>query len=292
MSKLSVVLATYNEEKNLGDCLESVKDIASEIIIVDGTSTDHTVAIAKRYGAKVTVTDNPPIFHINKQKALDQATNPWILQLDADERVSKSLAKEIMYVISLNDSELEEYQKRLKHRDLFLRHQMLIEKRDGTIGQASSDSYAAFFLPRKNYFLGRYLRYGGVYPDGVIRIVRKGKAYFPCKSVHEQIAVQGKVGWLEHDLYHVDSPTFGKYLMRWNRYTTLFAKEHLEKKMGINPIAFVREIFVLPLWWFLLTFIRHKGFLDSWQGFVFSFFSALRFPVSYIKYLMMRLKKR
>ena len=73
MATVSVVLATYNEEKNIRDCLESVKELADEIIIVDGTSHDKTVEIAKEYNAKVTITDNPPIFHINKQKAIDKA---------------------------------------------------------------------------------------------------------------------------------------------------------------------------------------------------------------------------
>jgi glycosyltransferase involved in cell wall biosynthesis len=190
--KLSVVLATFNEEKNIGDCLESVKDIADEIIIVDGTSTDRTVEIAKSFGADVTVTDNPPVFHINKQKALEKAAYPWILQLDADERVSKALAKEIKAVIAMRDAEIAEYQKKLKKRELFLRHQKLVEERDGQIGKKEETEYSAFFLPRKNYFLGRYLKYGGVYPDGVIRIVKKGKAHFPCKDVHEQIAVDGQ----------------------------------------------------------------------------------------------------
>src|SRR5687768_14970041 len=104
--KLSVVLATYNEESNIGDCLESIKDIADEIIIVDGSSTDKTVEIAKKYNAKVSLTDNPLIFHINKQKALEQAKNTWILQLDADERITSALSKEIMKVVEMSDDEI------------------------------------------------------------------------------------------------------------------------------------------------------------------------------------------
>ncbi|KKS56230.1 MAG: Lipopolysaccharide core biosynthesis glycosyl transferase [Candidatus Gottesmanbacteria bacterium GW2011_GWA1_42_26] len=83
--KLSVVLATYNEEKNLPACLESVAGWCSEIVVIDGSSRDHTIDIAQKFGARVTVTDNPPIFHINKQKAIDLARGEWILQLDADE---------------------------------------------------------------------------------------------------------------------------------------------------------------------------------------------------------------
>jgi len=88
MASISVVLATYNEENNLSECLESVKNLADEIVIVDGSSTDKTVEIAKKYGAKVQITTNHPIFHINKQKAIEAASKEWILQLDADERVS------------------------------------------------------------------------------------------------------------------------------------------------------------------------------------------------------------
>ena len=95
MATLSVVLATYNEEKNIKECLLSVKDLASELIIVDGGSSDKTVKVAKELGAKVKIVDNPPIFHINKQKAIDMATMDWVLQLDADERVTSSLRDEI-----------------------------------------------------------------------------------------------------------------------------------------------------------------------------------------------------
>lgn len=287
MAKLTVALATFNEETNLPDCLASIKNIASEIVIVDGSSTDKTVEIARQFGAKVHVTDNPPIFHINKQKALEMATGDWILQLDADERVSKPLASEIQKVIAMDEKELEEYQQTLPQRSLFLRHQKLLEQRDGSLG-TNEGSYAAFFIPRLNFFLGRYLRHGGVYPDGVIRLVRRGKAHFPCKDVHEQIAVDGKVGWLQHDLYHFDSPTFARYLQRNNRYVDLIAKDLREQKTGKSPLTASKYLVGLPAGWFLSTFFRHKGFLDSWQGFVFSWYSALRFPKAYLRYLRNR----
>ncbi|MGH7202990.1 MAG: glycosyltransferase family 2 protein, partial [Candidatus Levyibacteriota bacterium] len=263
MKKLSVVLAVFNEEKMLPDCLESIKDIADEIIIVDGSSTDKTVEIAKKFGSRILVTDNPPIFHINKQKAIDMAKNEWILQLDADERVSPELAKEIMQVIAMNEEEIDSYQKKLPNRTLFLKHQELLEKRDGNIG-TKNGVYAAFFIPRLNYFLGKYLRFGGVYPDGVIRLIRKGKAYLPCKDVHEQMVVAGKVGWLEHDLYHYDSPTFKRYMQRNNRYVALLAADLQESKKNKTLGAPIQHMVLLPSWWFLLTYIRHKGFRDGW----------------------------
>lgn len=281
---LSVCLATFNEEKNIGRCLASIKDIADEIIIVDGTSTDKTVEIARQYDAKVTVTDNPPIFHINKQKAIDAATKDWVLQLDADEEVSKELAEEIKKIQKLSGPAMEQYQQSLKNRNLFLRHQELIEARDGAVGTKEGE-YVAFFFPRLNYFLGKYLRYGGVYPDGVIRLFKKGMAYLPAKDVHEQPVVSGKVGWLEHDLLHYDSPTFSRYLERNNRYINLLVEELRQQNVKKDLMTFIEYVFYKPVEWFLMTQLRHKGILDGWQGIVFSFYSALRFSRAYIRYL-------
>jgi glycosyltransferase involved in cell wall biosynthesis len=282
-ANLSVVLATYNEESNLGDCLESVKDLASEIVIVDGTSTDKTVEIAKSFGAKVLITENHPIFHVNKQKAIEMATKDWILQLDADERVTPELAEEIRKVISLSDKELEDYENHLPDKKLFLRHRQLLEQRDGNIG-TTTGPYVAFFIPRLNYFLGKYLRYGGVYPDGVIRLIKKGKAYLPAKDVHEQMVVNGRVGWLQHPLYHRDSPTFARYLKRNSRYIDLIAQQLANEKTAKDLKTQIDYLFFKPVSWLFMTQIRHKGVLDGAQGFIFSFFSALRFPRAFLRY--------
>ncbi len=250
MATISIVLATYNEEKKLPDCLESVKNIADEIVIVDGSSKDNTVQVAKQYGAKVTVTNNPPIFHINKQKAIDKATKEWILQLDGDERVTAELKNEIEDVIKNHSKEINGY-----------------------------------WIPRKNWFLGRYLMKGGQYPDYTLRLYKRGKGRLPQKSVHEQAIVEGEVGYLKNPLLHIAYPSFVDYLTRFDRYTNLIATELRENKAGRGPYAIAKHLFFLPTWWFLLTYIRHKGFMDSWQGFIFSFFSAMRFPVAYAKYL-------
>jgi glycosyltransferase involved in cell wall biosynthesis len=246
METISVVLATFNEEKNLADCLHSVVEFADEIVIVDGTSTDKTVEVAKQFGAKIHITDNPPIFHINKQKAIDLATKDWILQLDADERVTVELTQEIKKSIQ-------------------------------------NEQINGYWIPRKNLFLGRFLMKGGQYPDYTLRLYRRGKGKLPQKDVHEQAVVEGNVGHLTHPLIHIADPSFRRYLLRWNRYTSLIGRELREKKQHYNLLVAVKHLFVLPVWWFLLTYIRHKGFMDSWQGFVFSLFSALRFPVGYIK---------
>lgn len=282
--KLSLAMATFNEVANLRACLESTKNIVDEMIIVDGGSTDGTVAVACEFGANVIKTDNPPIFHINKQKAIDAAQGEWILQLDADERLSTALAEEIKKVISMTQDDLERYQESLPNRSLFLRHQNIIESRD-KVEDKHSQEYAAFYFPRLNYFLGKYLRYGGVYPDGAIRLIKKGKAYLPCKDVHEVMQVDGRVGWMQHDLLHYDSPTFARYLERNNRYINLISAELKEQNIPKNVNNFLNYIVLKPLHWFFLTTFRHKGVLDGWQGIVFSFFSALRFPRAYWRYL-------
>lgn len=245
--KLSVVLATYNEEENISACIESVKDFAAEVIVVDGSSTDKTVELAKKLGAKVYVTDNKPLFHINKQMAINRASKDWILQLDADELVSKNLQHEIISVTNNN-------------------------------------THNGYWIPRKNYFLGRFLMKGGVYPDYTLRLYRRGKGKLPQKDVHEQAIVEGSAGYLEQPLIHMADKSFKRYLLRYSRYTTLLATQLLDQKVKPSIMMGIQYLILKPLHWFLLSYIRHKGFMDSWQGFIFSFFSALRFPVSYYKF--------
>ena len=246
--KLSVVLATYNEEKNIRTCLNSVVKWCDEIVVVDGSSTDNTVKIAKEFSAKIIVTDNPPIFHINKQKAIDAAQSEWILQLDADEYVTPELEHEIKTVIKSG-------------------------YKDG------------YWIPRKNYFLGRFLMKGGIYPDYTLRLYRRGKGKLPQKDVHEQAVVKGVVGYLTSPLVHMADPSLSRYLFRFARYTDLLA-DQLEQELNAPSLFnFINYIFIKPVSWFFSTYVRHKGFMDLWQGFVFSFMSALRFPFAYLKFL-------
>jgi glycosyltransferase involved in cell wall biosynthesis len=276
---LSVVLATKNEEKNIGRCLESVKGFADEIIIVDEESTDKTREIAEKLGAKIFVEPHEEIFHITKQKALDKATGEWVLQMDADEVVTPELERDIRKV--LNGTYV------YKSNKLFERHQKLIEERDGKIGSQGGE-VVGYFIPRLNMFLGKPLIHAGVYPDGVIRLVKKGFARFPQKSVHEQISLDGEVSWLSGNLLHYDSPTLKRYLSRLNRYTDLRAQELKEQKVSKGPIAFLLFTIYYPLITFLKLFFRHLGFLDGVAGFLWSFFSAMHFPISYFKYLTIK----
>lgn len=249
--KLSVALAVYNESDNLAACLDSVKDIASEIVIVDGESGDNTVEIAKQYRTKILSSPNHTNFHVNKQLAIDNCRGVWVLQLDADERVSSMLAKEISAVIS---------------RDV-------------------AGEPPAYYLKRRNYFLGRWMNKGGMYPDPVIRLFQRGKARLPAKSVHELMEVTGQPGWLTEDLLHIADPTFSRYLMRSNRYTSLQAEEWLrEGKLGLDLATKLSYLLVKPLVRFLTIYIRHKGFMDGFPGFVFAYYSGNHLRASYIKY--------
>ncbi len=283
--KLSVVLATRNEQENIVKCLESVESIADEIIVFDEYSTDKTRILAEKHGAKVFLEPHHDIFHVTKQKAIDKAKGEWILQMDADEIITPELAKEIKEVVSMSNEELLlRKPKNAKLERLFTRHQSLIELRDGKIG-TDSNEIVAFFIPRLNMFLGKPLVHAGVYPDPAIRLIKKGKAYLPAKSVHEIMQIKGKIAWLYNDMEHNDSPTLSRYFNRLNRYTDLHAEELKVSKVSKGFTGFMSYLFLKPTYSFLMSFLRHKGLLDGVNGFLWSFFSALHFPISYFKYV-------
>lgn len=249
--KISVALAVYNEADNLGPCLESIRSLTDDIVIVDGGSTDKTREIAQSYGAKVNIEENRSNFHINKQHAIDAASHDWILQLDADERVSSMLLEEIKRVVEGDQ-------------------------------QVAADAY---YIKRRNYFLGRWMNKGGMYPDPVIRLFRKGRAHLPAASVHELMSVDGTTKWLQNDLLHIADPSFSRYLLRSNRYTTLQAEDWIkEGRIGIDPMNIITYTLIKPLFRFLSIYVRHKGFMDGFPGFVFAWYSGLHITSSYIKY--------
>lgn len=244
---ISVAIATFNEEKNIAMCLNALKGWVDEIIIADGSSTDNTVKIAKKY-AKVHIikTTNKAMFHINKQLAIDACTSDWTLQLDADEVVSPELKAEILKTIA-------------------------------------DTRYNGFWIKRKNYFLGRFLKKGGVYPDPTLRLYRHGMGKLPCKDVHEQAIVKGPVSTLKNDLLHYADPNFSRYLMRNDRYTSLLASDLKKSGLKTGIFSFINYFIFKPIYWFFLAYFRHKGFVDGFPGFVFAWYSSLRFPLAYIK---------
>src|SRR3989344_6090790 len=158
---ISAALATYNEENNIVDCIVSLKKIADEIVIVDGESKDRTAQLAQKMGVKVISTSNKSMFNINKNLAIEKCNSNWVLLIDADERISDQLAREIKKIVIVNPKE------------------------------------NGFWINRKNWFLGGCLKKGGVYPDSVIRLFKNGKGKLAEKDVHEQVKVEGEVGHLK-----------------------------------------------------------------------------------------------
>ena len=142
---------------------------------------------------------------------------------------------------------------------------------------------SAYWLPRKNFFLTRYLKNTGQYPDPVIRLFQRGRAVLPAKDVHEQMKVDGIVGWLKTDLDHYATPDFSRYLLRENRYSSLQARFYNERGLKVNFGNTIKFLFFKPAGTFLSLYFRHRGFLDGFPGFVFSLYSGLHHAFSYMK---------
>ena len=149
---LSITLATFNEESNIKRFLDFFSGMADEIVLVDGQSTDKTIEIAKKYkDVKIISTKNKPMFHINKQIGIDACKGNWILQMDADELLTPELKKEILDISNKKPEEIE---------------------------------FNGFWIKRKNFFLGAFLKKGGIYPDPTIRFYKNGKGHLPCLLRH------------------------------------------------------------------------------------------------------------
>ncbi len=273
---ITVTIASYNNEDTIAKCLDSVVHWVDEIIIVDGYSTDKTVEIAKKYKAKVLLRENNPIFHVQKQIANNEAKSDWVLQLDTDEVVSKEMKAEIQKLLGGESFGVSGWISPIKHK---INQLLKIFPEPKPLEEAAS----AYWLPRKNYFLNRFLAHTGQYPDPVIRLFQKGQAFLPAKSVHEQMVVKGTIGWLKSDLEHYGTPNFSRYLLRENRYSSLTAMELKELRLKINFFNTINYLFIKPLITFLRLYFRFRGILDGFPGFVFSLYSGLHFAFAYMK---------
>lgn len=241
MPKLTVILITLDEEKNLARCLESVK-WADEIVVVDSYSRDRTKEIARSYTDKIFDLKWPG-FGAAKKFALEKANGEWVLSIDADELVSESLQAEIRQVIN---------------------------------SSLKSDGY---YLPRLSFFLGKWIRHGGWYPDYVLRLFRKQKARFTDSLVHEEVILNGKAGYLKADLLHYTVPDLERYLVKMNRYTSLSAQELSQKGKRTN----LGDIFFRPPAVFLKMYFWKLALLDGFQGFLLAIFSSFHVLAKYCK---------
>lgn len=241
MARLTVITLALNEEHNIEDCLASVA-WADEIIVVDSGSTDRTVELARRFTDHVLSLEWTG-YGPTKNAALERSTGEWILWLDADERVTPELAEEIRTV--LQDS-------------------------------SSCDAYS---VARRAYFLGRWMKHGGWYPGRVTRLFRKGTARFTDNSVHESVIVRGSVGRLRHDLLHFTDPDLHHYVVKFNRYTTLAARELWDEGRS----ASVFDLMARPVFMFFKMYLVRRGFLDGVHGFILSILSSAYVFTKYAK---------
>ncbi len=235
---LSVVLIAQNEETNLRRTLESVlplvRDGEGEIIVVDSGSTDRTMEIAKSFGAKV-FTEPWKGFAAQKNSAIDKATCDWVLQLDADEALEPELAQEIQSTL-----------------------------------QAGSTSNG-FFIPRKNFFLGRWIKHGGFYPDPKLRLIRRGAGRFEEYGAHPTIKVNGPTSQLKHAMIHNAYPTLRGYIDHMNSYSSMGAEVAVEKGHRRFSVA---NIVIRPWLTFVYNYFIRLGFLDGREGLLLHLYHA------------------
>jgi glycosyltransferase involved in cell wall biosynthesis len=226
--KLSVILITYNEEKNIRDCLRSVS-WAEEIVVVDSGSTDRTVELAGEFTDRIF--SNPwPGHKEQKNFALLKASSNWVLSIDADERVTDELRE-------------------------FILKELLNPRFDG------------YRFPRKNYFLGTWLKHGGWYPDHVLRLFRRDAGSFGGINPHDRVVIQsGRVTTTPVPILHYTYGSLSQYIVKQDFYSSISAGEK-HKAGGMS-----RSVrYVMPLkavFKFIEVYMVKRGFLDGYPGLV------------------------
>jgi glycosyltransferase involved in cell wall biosynthesis len=244
MIKLSIVIITLNEEKNLARCLDSVTDVADEIIVVDSASTDNTVSIAKRYKAAVV---QHPFSGYAEQKnfATQQATNDWILSLDADEVLSADLVKSILEI-------------------------------------KKGPKYSLYQMARLTNYCGKWIRHCGWYPDKQMRLFDRTKGHWENKRVHEywRSKSDGEPrGMLKGDLLHYSFSSIDEHVKKIEKYTELAAREAVENGKDAGFI----KIRISPRWHFITEYFFKLGFLDGFYGYIICRLSSYSTFLKYAK---------
>ena len=243
-AKLSVTIITLNEEANIRRTLESVQ-WADEIVVLDSGSTDRTVSICREFTDKVFHQDWLG-FGKQKNAAIDKATGYWVLSLDADEPVEKELAAEIRTIM------------------------------------ASPEPNDGYRIPRKTFFLGKWIRHGGWYPDYNLRLFRKGKGRFEERAVHEAVKVDGKAGTTQHAILHYAYPDLASYLASINKYSSLAVDVMAEQGIPARKTTWI-NIVIRPVLTFIFKYVVRLGFLDGKHGLMLNLFHAYYVFAKYAK---------
>ncbi|GAB4364312.1 MAG: glycosyltransferase family 2 protein [Deltaproteobacteria bacterium] len=244
MTGISAILITKNEEDNVRDCLASLP-FADEIVVVDSGSTDGTEEICRSDPRVRWFAEEWKGFGPQKNSALDKARGPWIFSIDADERATEDLAREIASL------------------DL------------------PGSSFDGYRVPRKSHFGGKWVRYGGWYPDYTIRLWRKGRGRFADRSVHEVVRLDGPVGTLRGDLLHFTYRDTADFLARMENYAALGAREMRKEGRRATPL----DLLLRPPFTFLRMYLLRLGFLDGALGFRLAWLYA---RYTYAKYSRLR----
>jgi glycosyltransferase involved in cell wall biosynthesis len=261
MPLFSVAIVTLNEEENLPRTLASVA-WAEEIIVVDSGSTDRTVEIARSFGATV-IERAWPGFAAQKNFAIAQCTGTWILTLDADEELTPELQQQMRLLIS---------------------------------SQPPAD---AFYLNRRNLFLGRWIKHGGFYPDPKLRLFRRTAASFELtpqfeeRPVHEIISFDGAADTLDFDIIHHAYPTLSTYIEHMDRYSSLGAQILVDRrKTSFGTFGFIARILLVPQCTFVWNYIFRLGFLDGREGLLLHLYHATYTSWKYSKAWELARKQR
>lgn len=243
---ISVVVLTRNEEKDIEDCLKSL-DWVDEIVVVDDYSTDKTLKIAKNYQAKIFSLKLQEDFSKQRNFGLEKATNEWVLFVDADERVSQELAAEIKNAVK-------------------------------------NENIEGFYLKRKDYFLGRWLKFGETSNVKLLRLAKKGTGRWR-RRVHEIWEVKGRTEELNKPLWHYSHPDLSEFLDKINRNTSIDAKFYFEQGKKFSLL----ELIFFPVIKFLKNYFFYLGFLDGMAGLIIA--GVMSFNSFLIRAKLMELEK-
>ena len=245
--KISVVILTRNEEGILRRCLESVK-WADEIVIIDDNSTDRTLEIAKDYTDKIISHPLEGDFVAQRNLGIKHSLGDWILEMDSDEVMTEKLKNDILGLLE-RGSEL-----------------------------------SAFRFRRINNFCGKFLRYGGEADHKPLRLFKKDKAVFKGEATNDFLNVNGPIGDFESVMEHYNYPTLSQYISQQDFYSSLEAKDILNKNGLMSKKALKRELLIAPLKLFFKIYVKKSGYKDGFRGLVLAVLSAWRRFMIYAKY--------
>lgn len=244
---ISAVIITYNEARNIARCLQSLQGVADEVIVVDSMSEDETPAICAEYGVKF-ISQEWQGYAKAKNTGNSLATHPYILSIDADEALSPALRENLLAV----KEELSDI---------------------------------AYSFPRRNYYCGQAIRYGGWYPDTKIRLFPQSKGEWTGDFVHETLQINSEtvVKKLTGDLLHYTCYTIGEHVERINRYSSLAAGSLFAR----GKKASLFRLLLSPTVRFLQIYFLKLGFLDGFNGYIIAKLSA---KATFLRYAKLRSK--